>query len=179
MISNLLTDLFKKVEGQGILSKEQASNMNKPVAGPVNVCDPNDPNYLECVQRNYQGGEGPRSNYDYEAYAPTSTIDLNEGIRSIDLGSIMSGLNPMGLSPTQKGITAVLGPMGFLGSLAYNAYKQSQERSANMAEARDLSRSAAISGARVSNRDAARGTGGGGMSNAQAAANQDAARGRY
>jgi len=126
-----------------------------------------------------QRGEGPRSNYDYEAYAPTPTIDLNQGIRSIDLGSIMSGLNPMGLSPTQKGITAVLGPMGFLGSLAYNAYKQSQERSANMAEARDLSRSAAISGARVSNRDAARGTGGGGMSNAQAAANQDAARGRY
>jgi hypothetical protein len=126
-----------------------------------------------------QKGEGPRSNYDYEAYAPTSTIDLNQGIGSFDFGSVMSGLNPMGLTPTQRGITAVLGPMGFLGSLAYNAYKKSQERSANMAEARDLSRSAAISGAKVSNRDAARGTGGGGMSNAQAAANRDAARGRY
>jgi len=42
MISNLLTDLFKKVEGQGILSTEQANNMNKPMAGPVNVCDPKD-----------------------------------------------------------------------------------------------------------------------------------------
>jgi hypothetical protein len=38
-MNNLLTDLFKKIEGQGILSTPQASNMNKPVAGPVNVCE--------------------------------------------------------------------------------------------------------------------------------------------
>jgi len=51
----------------------------------------------------------------------------------------------------------------------------------NRAEARALSQAAARSATRVSNRDAARGNpgGGGGMSNAQAAANRDAARGRY
>jgi hypothetical protein len=128
MIGNLLTDLFKKVEGQGILSTPQASNMNKPVAGPVNVCDPNDPNYLECVQRNYQGGEGRGPSIDYESFAakPSSGFGLN-------LGNMFSGFsqpqeasmfNPLGFSNQTRLSGLAFGPVGILGSLAVEKYKE-------------------------------------------------------
>ena len=128
MIGNLLTDLFKKIEGQGILSTEQASNMNKPVSGPVNVCDPNDPNYLECVQRNYEGGEGRGPSIDYESFAakPSSGFGLN-------LGNMFSGfsqpqetsmLNPLGFSNQTRLSGLAFGPVGIIGSLAVEKYKE-------------------------------------------------------
>ena len=134
MFSNLLTDLFKKVEGQGILSTEQASNMNKPVAGPVNVCDPNDPNYLECVQRNYQGGEGRGPSIDYESFAakPSSGFGFN-------LGDMFSGFsqpqeasmfNPLGFSNQTRLSGLAFGPVGILGSLAVEKFRASQEAKA-------------------------------------------------
>ena len=134
MISNLLTDLFKKIEGQGILSTEQASNMNKPVAGPVNVCDPNDPNYLECVQRNYQGGEGRGPSIDYESFAakPSSGFGFN-------LGDMFSGFsqpqeasmfNPLGFSNQTRLSGLAFGPVGILGSLAVEKFRASQEAKA-------------------------------------------------
>ena len=134
MIGNLLTDLFKKVEGQGILSTEQASNMNKPVAGPVNVCDPNDPNYLECVQRNYQGGEGRGPSIDYESFAakPSSGFGFN-------LGDMFSGFsqpqeasmfNPLGFSNQTRLSGLAFGPVGILGSLAVEKFRASQEAKA-------------------------------------------------
>jgi hypothetical protein len=138
MIDNLLTDLFKKVEGQGILSTPQASNMNKPVAGPVNVCDPNDPNYLECVQRNYQGGEGRGPSIDYESFAakPSSSFGLNLG----DMFSSFSQpqtqtqessmFNPLGFSNQTRLAGLAFGPVGILGSLAVEKYRAGQEAKA-------------------------------------------------
>ena len=134
MISNLLTDLFKKIEGQGILSTEQAKNMNKPVAGPVNVCDPNDPNYLECVQRNYQGGEGQGPSIDYESFAakPSSGFGFN-------LGDMFSGFsqpqeasmfNPLGFSNQTRLSGLAFGPTGILASLAIEKFKESREAKA-------------------------------------------------
>ena len=134
MISNLLTDLFKKIEGQGILSTEQAKNMNKPVAGPVNVCDPNDPNYLECVQRNYQGGEGRGPSIDYESFAakPSSGFGFN-------LGDMFSGFsqpqeasmfNPSGFSNQTRLSGLAFGPTGILASLAVEKYRAGQEAKA-------------------------------------------------
>jgi len=134
MFSNLLTDLFKKIEGQGILSTEQASNMNKPVAGPVNVCDPNDPNYLECVQRNYQGGEGQGPSIDYESFAakPSSGFGFN-------LGNMFSGFsqpqeasmfNPLGFSNQTRLSGLAFGPTGILASLAVEKFKESREAKA-------------------------------------------------
>ena len=143
MFSNLLTDLFKKIEGQGILSTEQASNMNKPVAGPVNVCDPNDPNYLECVQRNYGGGEdgggeGRGPSIDYESFAakPSSGFGLNLGdmFSSFSQGQPQtqerSMFNPLGFSNQTRLSGLAFGPVGILGSLAVEKYRAGQEAKA-------------------------------------------------
>ena len=136
MFSNLLTDLFKKIEGQGILSTEQASNMNKPVAGPVNVCDPNDPNYLECVQRNYQGGEGQRPSIDYESFAakPSSGFEFNLGDMFSSLSQPQTQerniFNPLGFSNQTRLAGLALGPTGILASLAVEKYKAGQEAKA-------------------------------------------------
>jgi hypothetical protein len=144
MIDNLLTDLFKKVEGQGILSTPQASNMNKPVAGPVNVCDPNDPNYLECVQRNYQGGEGQGPSIDYESFAtkPSSGFGLNLGdmFSSFTQGQPQtqerSMFNPLGFSNQTRLAGLAFGPVGILGSLAVEKFRAGQEaRAAEEAKA--------------------------------------------
>ena len=141
MFSNLLTDLFKKIEGQGILSTEQASNMNKPVAGPVNVCDPNDPNYLECVQRNYQGGEGQGPSIDYESFAakPSSGFgfnlgdmisNINEGIGSFQgFSQQPSAFNPLGLGPATR-VGGFFGPPGLLAGFAIDKYRAGQEAKA-------------------------------------------------
>ena len=138
MIGNLLTDLFKKIEGQGILSTEQASNMNKPVAGPVNVCDPNDPNYLECVQRNYEGGEGRGPSIDYESFAakPSSGFGFNLGdmFSSFSQGQPQtqerSLFNPLGFSNQTRLAGLALGPTGILASLAVEKYRAGQEAKA-------------------------------------------------
>jgi len=141
MISNLLTDLFKKVEGQGILSTEQASNMNKPVAGPVNVCDPNDPNYLECVQKNYQGGEGRGPSIDYESFAakPSSGFgfnlgdmvsNINEGIASFQgISQQPSAFNPLGLGPATR-VGGYFGPPGLLAGFIVDKFRAGQEAKA-------------------------------------------------
>jgi hypothetical protein len=162
MFSNLLTDLFKKIEGQGILSTEQASNMNKPVSGPVNVCDPNDPNYLECVQRNYEGGEGRGSSIDYESFAakPSSGFGLN-------LGNMFSGfsqpqetsmLNPLGFSNQTRLSGLAFGPVGIIGSLAVEKYK---EYAANKA-AEQAAQQEAIEKMAAAKRNIQQYTGGGG-----------------
>ena len=136
MISNLLTDLFKKIEGQGILSTEQASNMNKPVAGPVNVCDPNDPNYLECVQRNYQGGEGQGPSIDYESFAtkPSSGFGFNLGDMFSSLSQPQTQerdiFNPLGFSNQTRLSGLAFGPTGILASLAVEKYRAGQEAKA-------------------------------------------------
>ena len=141
MFSNLLTDLFKKIEGQGILSTEQASNMNKPIAGPVNVCDPNDPNYLECVQRNYGGGEGQGPSIDYESFAakPSSGFgfnlgdmvsNINEGIASFQgISQQPSAFNPLGLGPATR-TGGLFGPAGLLAGFAIDKYRAGQEAKA-------------------------------------------------
>jgi len=141
MFSNLLTDLFKKIEGQGILSTEQAKNMNQPVAGPVNVCDPNDPNYLECVQRNYQGGEGRGPSIDYESFAakPSSGFgfnlgdmisNINEGIGSFQgISQQPSAFNPLGLGPATR-IGGFFGPPGLLAGFIVDKFKAGQEAKA-------------------------------------------------
>ena len=97
----------------------------------MNVCDPNDPNYLECVARNYGGRD------DYEQFAPKGYS--SEGIGGFNFGDFFSGFsqpqeasmfNPLGFSNQTRLSGLAFGPVGILGSLAVEKFRASQEAKA-------------------------------------------------
>ena len=103
----------------------------------MNICDPNDPNYLECVARNYGGRD------DYEQFAPKGYS--SEGIGGFNFGDFFSGfsqpqtfsqpqerslLNPFGFSNQTRLSGLAFGPTGILASLAVEKYKQYAENKA-------------------------------------------------
>ena len=97
----------------------------------MNICDPNDPNYLECVARNYGGRD------DYEQFAPKGYS--SEGIGGFNFGDFFSGFsqpqeasmfNPLGFSNQTRLSGLAFGPVGILGSLAVEKYRQYAENKA-------------------------------------------------
>ena len=97
----------------------------------MNYCDPNDPNYLECVARNYGGRD------DYEQFAPKGYS--SEGIGGFNFGDFFSGFsqpqeasmfNPLGFSNQTRLSGLAFGPVGILGSLAVEKYRQYAENKA-------------------------------------------------
>ena len=97
----------------------------------MNICDPNAPNYLECVARNYGGRD------DYEQFAPKGYS--NEGIGGFNFGDFFSGFsqpqeasmfNPLGFSNQTRLSGLAFGPVGILGSLAVEKFRASQEAKA-------------------------------------------------
>jgi len=97
----------------------------------MNICDPNDPNYLECVARNYGGRD------DYEQFAPKGYS--SEGIGGFNFGDMFSSFsqpqetsmfNPFGFSNQTRLAGLAFGPVGILGSLAVEKYKQYAENKA-------------------------------------------------
>ena len=97
----------------------------------MNICDPNDPNYLECVARNYGGRD------DYEQFAPKGYS--SEGIGGFNFGDFFSGFsqpqeasmfNPLGFSNQTRLSGLAFGPTGILASLAVEKYKQYAENKA-------------------------------------------------
>src|SRR6056300_208872 len=97
----------------------------------MNICDPNDPNYLECVARNYGGRD------DYEQFAPKGYS--SEGIGGFNFGDMFSSFsqpqgasmfNPFGFSNQTRLAGLAFGPVGILGSLAVEKYRAGQEAKA-------------------------------------------------
>ena len=97
----------------------------------MNICDPNDPNYLECVARNYGGRD------DYEQFAPKGYS--SEGIGGFNFGDFFSSLsqpqeasmfNPLGFSNQTRLSGLAFGPTGILASLAVEKYRAGQEAKA-------------------------------------------------
>ena len=97
----------------------------------MNICDPNDPNYLECVARNYGGRD------DYEQFAPKGYS--SEGIGGFNFGDMFSSFsqpqeasmfNPFGFSNQTRLAGLAFGPVGILGSLAVEKYRQYAENKA-------------------------------------------------
>ena len=97
----------------------------------MNICDPNDPNYLECVARNYGGRD------DYEQFAPKGYS--SEGIGGFNFDDFFSGFsqpqeasmfNPLGFSNQTRLAGLAFGPVGIFGSLAVEKFRASQEAKA-------------------------------------------------
>jgi len=104
----------------------------------MNICDPNDPNYLECVARNYGGRD------DYEQFAPKGYSsegiggfsfgdmfsNINEGIASFQgISQQPSAFNPLGLGPATR-IGGFFGPPGLLAGFIVDKFKAGQEAKA-------------------------------------------------
>lgn len=104
----------------------------------MNYCDPNDPNYLECVARNYGGRD------DYEQFAPKGYSSegiggfnfgdffssISEGIGSFQgISQQPSALNPLGLGTTAR-LGGLFGPPGLIAGLIVDKYRAGQEAKA-------------------------------------------------